>query len=232
MIGNYGEVFKSIRKEKGMTLKELAELSKQFGKGYKAGKSNISKFEGTSTDISLPRLATLLNILNVSIEEFSKRAEELENTISEEMNGIARAFKNKDINSLKYLSERYKGTSEDLPRNRHLHIVCKALLSRLNKESVSSQELEEIETYFVKVEHWHFYELSLFTDTMFLFSPHQINIILERASSRIYNYIDLGYYFDYFAIMLSNAITLFLETDNREYAQKYLKKLETHFKPE
>lgn len=222
MIDQYGKIFKEIRLNKGMSIEKLSDYSNNLSVENSISKSGISKFENENSNISLPRLSNLLNVLNMSIEEFAMYAQEIENPMGNDLNDIATAFKKEEIHSLHFLSKSYKLHADIIPRNKHMYIFCEALIKRLNNGTIDNGLIDEIIKYLQNIDHWHFYELTLFTNTMFLFEPEIIDFLLSRASKRMNEYKRLSYHYDYEAIMLSNAVTYFLEINHLAYANKYL----------
>lgn len=63
IMNNYGSVFRNVRLNKNLSLKDIAEGSISI--------SFLSKFERGESDISLSNFYSLINNLNITIDEFS-----------------------------------------------------------------------------------------------------------------------------------------------------------------
>lgn len=229
MLNNYGRVFRKLREDKGLSTRELANYTKQISKEYASSKSSIAKFENKSTNIPFPKLSVLLNVLNVTVEEFALHAEEVHNSIEVDFDSIRRAFDEKDCEALEYLANQYRKEKGMLFRNEHLAQICDGFVKRIKgKDHGEVGQLTEVEKYLLNTDYWHYYEVNLFATTMFFFDEERLDTLLKRAIKRMDKYNELNVYSDDSVTLLTNAIGHFSENGYRDLAQKYLIILKKH----
>lgn len=221
MIEQYGKAFRSIRKNKGISVRRLAYYSK-FESNEGISSAGISKFERESSNLSLPKILNLLNIMNVPVSEFALFAEEFQNTVEEDFNNIWKYFSQQDIESLRYLEKVYLNNIDKLPRNNHLAILCNELINRIEGIAPNRENLGEIEIYLLNTDTWYYYELVLFTNALFLFEPNRVDSLAKRAITKIEDYKHLKKEKNERIYMLFNIVIFFMENDYIFLSEKYL----------
>lgn len=176
MMGNYGATFRTFRKNKGYTLKQVARgiVSISF----------LSKFERGDSDISFSVMVQLLDRMMVTYEEFYfLHNAGKSNAIEEFFTQAQKAYVLRDgptINRLK------KQALEDYQRTNHIPFHCNALLLEVYRSMIEldlpqldHEASQQLTNYLFDIEVWGYYELSLYNSTLFLLEPESVIVFTE-----------------------------------------------------
>jgi Rgg/GadR/MutR family transcriptional activator len=177
----YGEYFRQVREEKGMTLQEVAS-------GITTP-SFLSRFERNKSSISIDLLLPLLEKLNTKFDEFALMAGiKPMNRFYARLNEIAIAHQQNDIDGLLRIveDERHLFIENGENHHQHLAVVAEAAIADATGTLLSSATQTNVLTYLFGVEKWGQYELSIFASvTGFIVLNSQKLLIRELLEKRL-----------------------------------------------
>ena len=188
----YGPTLRKIRKQKGLSLKELCKDSLSV--------SFLSKFERGESDISLTSMNQLLTRLNLSYDEFLFIHNDYSNeTIDSFFSRVNQAYMEQDIVKLEQLME--------VEENKNHLILLELYVNILKNESSDDLQLnsQSLFDYLFSVEVWGYYELKLYSSTMLLMNPEMVLNLSHTAFKKGKRYHSFK---DYKNVMVS----IFLST--------------------
>ncbi|MEX2803794.1 helix-turn-helix domain-containing protein [Streptococcus sp. H31] len=198
----FGLILKKIRESKGLSLANVA--------GNNISKSQLSRFENGETDITLDKLLSVLDVLNVSIREFIYMGHGFHRDgLSELIDEMRKYCNRNDSRSLKKLLIHYLENQKDTLNNKLAVILIKAKLQEI--EGINHLEKEDVafmSDYLFNVDTWGEYELKLFSNTMELFSQSSVTILTKEMVRRSDFYRSLPSHRRLISNMLLNAFSL------------------------
>lgn len=162
-----GSIFKKIRKEKGLTLKEMQTNNLSI--------SQLSKIENGENIPSADKFIEILSLLNLKYDEFILL---LDNNYLHSKALIGTKYAEygnaENITSLKELSIEAQNLFQKYGDIyfQHIHLQIEALLTLIdtnNHYETSREFLLQIKEYFLKVNNWGDYELYLLSNCLFMF---------------------------------------------------------------
>lgn len=173
-----GETFRTIREQKGYTLKQVSHeiVSTSF----------LSKFELGASDISLTSFIELLERISVTLEEFqflnqNDRIDFLELFFQE----AGDAYMNRDlpqIDSLKKQElDKWEKTALEPFRCNVIMLHVYESIIRNTEFILAKEDLEFLYNYLFKVEVWGYYELHLYNSTILLMNPDMVITLSETV---------------------------------------------------
>lgn len=178
---HYGTTFRTFRKNKGYTLKHVAEkiVSVSF----------LSKFERGDSDISFSTLVELLNRIMVTHEEFYfTHHSGKTNAIEEFFNAAEEAYLNSDLNTITQMK---KAALKEYEQTNHVPYHCNVLLLEVytcmienSPISVKHSALHILTNYLFDIEVWGYYELRLYNSTLFLLPPNLVIIFSKTVHDK------------------------------------------------
>jgi Rgg/GadR/MutR family transcriptional activator len=192
----YGPTLRKIRKQKGLSMKELAKDSLSV--------SFLSKFERGESDISLTSMNQLLTRLNVSFDEFLFIHNDYSNqAIDLFFTRVHHAYLEQDTVKLEQLGANEKDQN---------HLILLELYVNILKNEDSNDlqlNLEPLYDYLFSVEVWGYYELKLYNSTMLLMNPEMVLNLSHTAFKKGKRYHSFRDYKNVMAsIFLSTIIYL------------------------
>lgn len=175
---NYGETFRTIREQKGYTMKQVSQgiVSISF----------LSKFERGASDISLTLFIKLLQRVSVTFEEFqflhnNNRTDMLETFFQEASN----AYMNRNLGQIDHLKkqelDKWKKTGMEPFRCNAIMLNVYESIVRWTKFVSAEGDLEFLYDYLFKVEVWGYYELRLYNSTILLMNPEMVITLSETV---------------------------------------------------
>lgn len=216
-----GETLRQIRKDKGLTLQDLATsgVSATF----------ISKVERNESHIGLHKFEALLTGLHVSYDEFkylqNDYSQDAQSAFLDKLDGFVR---NENLYGLQRLSQNEKMLipKKNPEKSVHFHNMTLALchLRKFQGKSLPAKYQHSLVTYLLAVDSWGVYELRLFNNALFLFDRASLISLTQTAFNRATSYLQLPGYADLQASILSNALELLIEEHEFAVAQKLLAK--------
>ncbi|MEN2768045.1 helix-turn-helix domain-containing protein [Ornithinibacillus xuwenensis] len=224
----YGKTLRIVRKQKGITLKRLADgiCSVSF----------LSKFERGDSDITLGLMTRLLEKLMMNFDEFLFIHHDFQPDKLEQFFKAANtAYLNRDVKQLKQLKN---GQLKKWKQYGVETYQCNALLIEVYESIVDKDYIkkgvQEIDThllsdYLFRVEVWGYYELMLYNGTLLLLEPDMVMLLSRTAyekSARFRNYDKVT---DAITSVLFNTIIFLLGPVNRFHEEFAYQKEMTEF---
>lgn len=182
-MNNYGEIFRTIREQKGYTMKQVSHdiVSISF----------LSKFERGDSDISLTSFIELLQRISVTFEEFqffhnNNRTNMIELFFQE----AGDAYINRDLPQIDRLQKqelaKWKNSGLEPFRCNAIMLHVYESIIRNTEFIIAKEDLEFLYDYLFKVEVWGYYELHLYNSTILLMNPDMV----INLSQTVYNKSD------------------------------------------
>jgi len=213
------EIVERVRKQKGISIAEIC--------GDEISRSVYDRFVKNEADTTVSKLTYFLERINLDYDELKIfNYPENVNEASHMMKEIQTAFLSKDTEELLRIADFCRvRQSSPTKREENLINLCELLVARINGDPIDA-EGSIIYQYLINVHTWTHYELVLFNNCMFIFTPEFVELILERAVMSLAVYKDSRNGRSESFRMLSNAIVYFIQNDRRSYAWKYLEKMD------
>ncbi|MGC6769746.1 helix-turn-helix domain-containing protein [Enterococcus sp. LJL51] len=246
-----GELFRQLRKDRGLSLKKVADELNSV--------SFISKFEQGNSNISIHRLERLLENINVTIEEFyylrapksQVKLFTLLTDLPHYMTGTYLVYLNRImiINEKYNLYQREKGIAElrkiyseldgSIRWQNFVQLFCQILIdsyqANLHKvKGVGAQKLFDnfriktrpVVSYLYSVENWGVFEVLIFRFFQFAFPVETIRQLLPTALSRMEKEAGLSMMRDLRTSLLFSVFTTFINFRYIDECKEVLKILE------
>lgn len=221
MKNTIGSILKEIRKSKNITVKELGSTI--------LSSSQISNIEKSINIPSSDKLINLLNMLNITYEEFLILLDDeyfmckkiLKESFVElanlgNLNGLERLATNAQELYLKYSDIYFK--------HLELQILASTILYKSNYDFAKAKSYTSpIKDYLGKVENWGQYEISLFSNCLFMFEINDVLSFEKRIMNTVENQFDVNRSKDDMCILLNNLASYLLEHNEfYSHALKYI----------
>lgn len=211
---SYGETFRIIRKQKGLTMKELADGVCSI--------SFLSKFERGDSDITLGIFTRILDKLMLSMDEFIYVHHDYQPSQLEQFfQQVNTAYTSQNSDRLKQLKnqemkkwERY-GIETYYFNVLMLQVYDSMVSSTMMDENVNKEEIDLLTDYLFRVELWGYYELALYSATMFFLKPGVVVQLSKTAYIKSSRYQGLKKAHDTITAILINTITYLIGPVNR-----------------
>lgn len=182
-MNDLGPLFRTLRKERGFTLKSLSEGIISF--------SYLSKFEKGKTQISLHNFIQLLQRMNLTVDEVLYYNQIKTNQYREFFQKIAVAHVQQDLAKLKSYSEIERTLYQENKIKFHKYnaTMIGAVIKDLDSDFfISEDEIHALVDYILACSFWTTYEISLFGNSLSLFSEDSLIILLKEIKKRIQEY--------------------------------------------
>ncbi|MES1047592.1 helix-turn-helix domain-containing protein [Heyndrickxia oleronia] len=214
MAVEYGKTLRMIRKQKGITLKKLADNI--------CSVSFLSKFERGDSDITLGLMARLLDKLMMNFDEFLYIHNDFRPDKLEQFFKTARiAYLNRDVKQLKQLKnkalKKWKQYGvETYHFNALLIEVYESIVdTQYTVDRIQEYDLSLLSDYLFRVEVWGYYELSLYNGTLLLLQPDMVIMLSRTAYEKSARFRDYKKVNDAITAVLFNTIIYLLGPVNR-----------------
>lgn len=190
----------------------------------------IIKFEKGESDTTAEKFMIILDRLNISLEEF----EFFYNTGSTGYNSqlysvtaYKKAFYNKDLDELNYLSTVSKAKYEETKHKKYQHnsAVINLLINILKNTNSYKDDLNLIQSYLTQCDYWSYYEIVLFTNTLSFHSMDFIEITYKSMKRTLNSYNGITRYKNEFAILIFNILHIKITSNNFNNLDFYLNEL-------
>lgn len=182
-MDDLGPLFRVFRKERGFTLKNLSDGIVSF--------SYLSKFEKGKTQISLHNFIQLLQRMNLTVDEVLYFNQIKMNHYREFFQKIAVAHVQQDLAKLKSYLEIEKTLYQENKIKFHKYnaTMIGAVITDLDSDFfISEDDIHELVDYIIGCSFWTTYEISLFGNSLSLFSEELLIILLKEIKKRIEDY--------------------------------------------
>ncbi|HBY90776.1 helix-turn-helix domain-containing protein [Ruoffia sp. FAM 24228] len=219
---SYGKIIKSIRENKKMTQKELAEgiVTPQF----------LSQFENNKYDIKLDNFLMILDRLNVKYSEFIVHVLTSDPPLqSNFLNQYSKAYYSSNKVLLKKLVEQEKELYSENSNFRHLHnaIIASQRFQLINHNGFNRDDTNIIMDYLKDVYDWGHYEVALFANSMFFLDIEHMNYFNTMVINKIKKYGSKLRLNGEFSKVLLNMIDYLLKRNELEDIDDLISETET-----
>lgn len=203
-----------IRKQKGITLKKLADNI--------CSVSFLSKFERGDSDITLGLMTRLLEKLMMNFDEFLYIHHDFQPDKLEHFFKTARtAYLNRDVKQLQQLkNEALKKWKQYDVETYHYNALLIEVYESIADKQYTSEGIEEydihlLSDYLFRVEVWGYYELTLYNGTLLLLQPDMVIMLSRTAYEKSARFRDYKKVNDAITAVLFNTIIYLLGPVNR-----------------
>lgn len=218
-MDDFGKTLRFIRTSKQVSINKLADDV--------ISKSQLSRFERGESEISCSKLNHLLNKLNTSFDEFLI----INRGFSDDdfkimINEIRDSTASSDIQNLKKILESYQNKDKSTLKNFEITLL-KSILNNYSKDIYPSKsELDELVDYLFKVEHWGYYEMSLFGNCFRQLTYQTIFSLTKELLNKIRYYIRAESNKRLVIQLTINCLIVSIDKEYFENARYLLKKVE------
>ena len=221
---NYGEIFKTYREARGLSLKDIAESG--------LSTSQLSRFEKGESDLTITKFIKALRKIKMPINEFMYATNDFKiDEINRLWVQIQTLFITKDIHGLqKLLSEQQEMEREVKIFQQLNNTIIKIYLSDLTKEKLYTQrDIDYIVDYLFGVDYWGEYELLIFSNLLFALNHEMSMMLLKEMNRRTDFYKEIPSNRRIIASMNLNAFIMCIERNKWLDAHYFEKQLEMTF---
>lgn len=198
------ELIKELRIERNITQEVLAQ-------GITTREA-VSNFERRGTNITSNTLLTFLDRMNVTLEEYGFLLNNKNLTKKQEMfiEGVNYHNKVMQEDYLNRLNETYKSTNDyAYALIASQYRLLYAFKNNTNKMDDLIQDKQKIQNHLNNVQNWGRFELSLFTNVLFVFNTEYIYSTYRRVIKNMKLYSNHPHYKDNIGIFIKNCLILF-----------------------
>ncbi|MER2007027.1 MAG: hypothetical protein ABS939_06200 [Psychrobacillus sp.] len=187
----------------------------------------IAKFEKGLSDTTVEKFFEIINVLNITLEEFEVIYKKEENKDLHYTRKYIEAYYNKDIAALKQITidakNDYLITGNE--KFRHYQALVSLLVDDLSGTDDYGSELNILQDYLMNCNSWGYYEVTLFTNTMSFYSNELIDLVYSRAKNTLLMLKNLKRYRNEVALMLFNILEIKIVSKDVRKAVFYLNEL-------
>lgn len=218
-MDDFGKTLRFIRTSKQVSINKLADDV--------ISKSQLSRFERGESEISCSKLNHLLNKLNTSFDEFLI----INRGFSDDdfkimINEIRDSTASSDIQNLIKILESYQSKDKSTLKNFEITLL-KSILNNYSKDIYPSKsELDELVDYLFEVEHWGYYEISLFGNCFRQLTYQTIFSLTKELLNKIRYYIRAESNKRLVIQLTINCLIVSIDKEYFENARYLLKKVE------
>lgn len=218
-MDDFGKTLRFIRTSKQVSINKLADDV--------ISKSQLSRFERGESEISCSKLNHLLNKLNTSFDEFLIINRGFSDDDFKIMINEIRDFTaSSDIQNIIKILESYQNKDKSTLKNFEITLL-KSILNNYSKDIYPSKsELDELVDYLFKVEHWGYYEISLFGNCFRQLTYQTIFSLTKELLNKIRYYIRAESNKRLIIQLTINCLIVSIDKEYFENARYLLKKVE------
>lgn len=218
-MDDFGKTLRFIRTSKQVSINKLADDV--------ISKSQLSRFERGESEISCSKLNHLLNKLNTSFDEFLIINRGFSDDDFKIMINEIRDFTaSSDIQNIIKILESYQNKDKSTLKNFEITLL-KSILNNYSKDIYPSKsELDELVDYLFKVEHWGYYEISLFGNCFRQLTYQTIFSLTKELLNKIRYYIRSESNKRLVIQLTINCLIVSIDKEYFENARYLLKKVE------
>lgn len=221
---NYGEIFKTYREARGLSLKDIAESG--------LSTSQLSRFEKGESDLTITKFIKALRKIKMPINEFMYATNNFKiDEINRLWVQIQTLFITKDIHGLQKLLSEQQEMEREVKIFQQLNTtIIKIYLSDLTKEKLYTQkDIDYIVDYLIGVDYWGEYELLIFSNLLFALNHEMSMMLLKEMNRRTDFYKEIPSNRRIIASMNLNAFIMCIERNKWLDAHYFEKQLEMTF---
>lgn len=183
-----GETLKKIRESKGIERVDLI--------GDDLTSSSLSRIERGDQEPAVDKFFTILSHLNVNLEEFSLLSEDNDICIRSAMEiKVSEAIRQRNFKEIQRLEKEAKKYYNRFKMSYFLHAEIRLRAFALFRENdfdsektrriIEKRDIRIIREYLTSITKWHYYELILAIDLLYLFEIEEAFELGERAIAAI-----------------------------------------------
>ena len=221
---NFGEIFKTYREARGLSLKDIAESGLYT--------SQLSRFEKGESDLTITKFIKALRKIKMPINEFMYATNNFKiDEINRLWVQIQTLFITKDIHGLQKLLSEQQEMEREVKIFQQLNTtIIKIYLSDLTKEKLYTQkDTDYIVDYLFGVDYWGEYELLIFSNLLFALNHEMSMMLLKEMNRRTDFYKEIPSNRRIIASMNLNAFIMCIERNKWLDAHYFEKQLEMTF---
>ncbi|MDZ5580026.1 Rgg/GadR/MutR family transcriptional regulator [Enterococcus cecorum] len=221
---NYGEIFKTYREARGLSLKDIAESG--------LSTSQLSRFEKGESDLTITKFIKALRKIKMPINEFMYTTNDFKiDEINRLWVQIQTLFITKDIHGLQKLLSEQQEMEREVKIFQQLNTtIIKIYLSDLTKEKLYTQkDIDYIVDYLFVVDYWGEYGLLIFSNLLFALNHEMSMMLLKEMNRRTDFYKEIPSNRRIIASMNLNAFITCIERNKWLDAHYFEKQLEMTF---
>ncbi|BAP85380.1 transcriptional regulator [Paucilactobacillus hokkaidonensis JCM 18461] len=191
-------------------------------------KSMYYKFENSKNDITSSNLLIILDRLNMSLKEFEYLIHDgLLPAYQESFQRMYSAIYRQDVDDLQELHQSTKLNQKKKLRteDRHLQTLVELYIEKLSGQPLDSKKVDIIKTYLLKCDSWYYYEWSLFNNSIFIFDVATIDALFDQTFNNLETYESHNALGNESVLFVANLLSLLIQQQQIELANKYLKSL-------
>lgn len=215
---NSGFVFRNIRIGKGYSLKEISEGILSL--------SLLSKFERGESEITISKFYSLLERLNLTLDEYSLISNDYQPLgIEKLLQTIRKAYENNNVNFLLKLQEEQLNKWEKYQLNTYKYnaIMIHALANNLDESLVvDDDDIHLLIDYLFKIENWGLYEIILFGNSMNILPTETIVTLSKEILSKTELYNSIKKNKEELIRVILNAIIICIQDDRISIAHYFI----------
>lgn len=224
------QLLKQLRKERNLSQRKLAEGISE--------RSTLATFEQKGHRIAFDILKAYLDRMNVTLEEFDYQLNDqaLSDKIklSRRMQQVYYQHDHATLTSLIDTAKQAYAASDDFM----YYILSSQFTLILNNESQKQDTTEryeieqKVKDYLNRIDTWGKFELSTFTNLLFLFDDTFILFQIEKLSQKKYFRNTLNQQYQIYTKLLTNAAYLFIDRKNPTALSTILSYLSSDLPPD
>lgn len=211
---NHAELFRKLRMERELSQQSLAE-------GI-CSRSALASFEYRNTGISFDIAVKFLEKMNVTLDEYMFMYNQSSLTPKREVvNELTSAHKVSDVK--KVIDQLFKETGDVYYEYLLIPIELGTDSKLSNKEK--TQKVNKIKNHLERVETWGRFEVSIFTNCLFLLETEFIKISLKSSIKKMKDFQDQTYTYSYIGGLIANGISLAIQRKDPDLLNSFLQLL-------
>ncbi|WP_407892808.1 Rgg/GadR/MutR family transcriptional regulator [Lacticaseibacillus sp. N501-2] len=222
----YGKVFRQLRRERHVTQASLCDG------GFT--QSALSKFERGVTTLGVDTFFTLLAKINVSPDEFLFIANGYQMDQQTRIREALTAANNiGDFDTIRSLGAQLASLPQPTPADQHLQALASACIQLQEATTpeaglkAATKTLANVRAHLIRVETWGVYELRLYTNTLYLYTPEVLVELSTIAAKRWQSFADYPAFGGDLIYMFINTAQCFVNYGDLAHARIALKQAQT-----
>lgn len=172
-----GQKFRLIRKQRHLTIKQLAEVASSV--------ASISDFENGKTSLSNDNLFKLLRYLRVEYNEFFDNDLLLDKSFQELANDFNKAMFEKDVASLEKCCHAFEQLGNNNPIDKIISLCIQCQIHQLQHRTLDNEVIETLRDYFFSLDIWTNVDISLLDMAKTVFNVKTLTIFMNEIMASI-----------------------------------------------
>lgn len=217
----------------GSKVKEIRE-----SKGIKPGmvfsgimdRASYWRFENEGAQSSFEAVYKFLRRININLDEFMAELPGVNAFVYESLiQKQQHLFNTQKIDELEILADEILLLFNETNslRYEHFYITTKFSICRLKNTPFEKKEVKTIIDYLINCNMWTYYEIRLFSNTMYIFDYQVVPMLFQNAYERIKNYEDVFRTWNEEVSLFTNYMSLAIRHDDRPEVEKLLQRINT-----